>query len=91
METAIHLSDLVRAADADCITALILLGLSSAFTTVNHSVMLTVLQQRFGIDGQAPEWLTSYLAADCLVCSHSMNQNSTNVAQSAICDTSCSR
>ena len=58
---AVH-NDLVRAADSDRVTALILLDLSSAFDTVDHSIMLTVLSQRFGIDGQALEWFRSYLA-----------------------------
>jgi len=58
---AVH-NDLVRAADADRDTALILLCLSRAFDTVDHSIMLTVLQHRFGIDGQALDWFRSYLA-----------------------------
>jgi len=56
--TAIH-NDLVRAADADCVTALILLDLSSAFDTIDHSIKLIVLQLRFIIDGQALEWYRS--------------------------------
>ena len=59
--TAVH-DDLVCAADADRVTALILLDLSSAFNTVDHQIMLTVLQQRFGIDGQALKWFRAYLA-----------------------------
>jgi len=55
-------NDLVRAADADGVTTLILLDLSSAFDTVDHSIMLMVLQQRLGIDGQTLEWFRSYLA-----------------------------
>ena len=58
---AVH-NDLVCAADADRVNALILLDLSSAFDTVDQQIMLTVLQQRFGIDGQALKWFRSYLA-----------------------------
>jgi len=59
--TAVH-NDLVCAADADRVTALIVIDLSSAFNTVDHQSMLTVLQQRFGIDGQALKWFRLYLA-----------------------------
>ena len=62
METAIAAvhDDLVCAANADRVTALILLDLSSAFDTVDHQIMLTVLQQRFGIDDQALKWFRSF-------------------------------
>src|SRR5664279_2820400 len=62
-ETAIAIvhNDLVRAADADRVTALVLLDLSSAFDTVDHTVMLSVLKDRFGVDGRALMWFSSYL------------------------------
>ena len=58
---AVH-NDFARAADAVRVTALILLDLSSAFDTVDHSIMLMVLHQRFGISGQTLEWFRSYQA-----------------------------
>jgi len=58
---AVH-NDLVRAADTDHVTAFTLLDQSSVFDTVEHSIMLTVLQLRFGLDGQALEWFRSHLA-----------------------------
>ena len=63
-ETAIAVvhNDLVRAADADHVTALVLLDLSSAFDTVDHHILLSVLQQRFGVDGLVMDWFRSYLS-----------------------------
>ena len=62
-ETAIAVvhNDLVVAADADHISALVLLDLSSAFDTVDHQTLLSVLQRRFGIDGVVLRWFNSYL------------------------------
>ena len=57
---AVH-NDLIRAADADPVTALVLLDLSSAFDTVDHDILLSVLEKRFGIDGVALRWFQSYL------------------------------
>jgi len=42
-------NDLVRAVDSKLVTALVLLDLSSAFDTVDHSTLLTVLDRRFGV------------------------------------------
>jgi len=48
-ETAILLSDILQAVDHGDLAALILLDLSSAFDTVDHSILLEQLQQTFGI------------------------------------------
>jgi len=54
-------NDLVRAADADRVTVIVLLDLSSAFGTVDHHILLSVLERRFGVDGAAFRWFQSYL------------------------------
>ena len=50
METTIATvhNDLIYAADADRVTALVLLDLSSAFDTVDHDILSSVLERRFG-------------------------------------------
>jgi len=64
-ETAMHVcvhNDLVRAVDNKEVTALVLFDLSSAFDTVDHSTLLTVLHRRFGVEESAMDWFTSYLS-----------------------------
>jgi len=50
-ETAVTIvyTDIVRAVDRGQITDLVLLDLSSAFDTVDHSCLISVLRQRFNI------------------------------------------
>ena len=55
-------NDLVRAVDSKLVTALVLLDLSSAFDTVDHSTLLTVLDRRFGVRESAMDWFSSYLS-----------------------------
>ena len=57
---AVH-NDLVRTIDSGNISALVLLDLSAAFNTVDHSIMLQVLRDRFCVEGRALKWFESYL------------------------------
>ena len=43
------------------VTAIVILGLSAAFDTVDHQLLLDVLEKRFGIVGKAKDWYRSYL------------------------------
>ena len=42
-------------------TALVLLGLSAAFNTIDHDTLLTCLSTRFGFTGTVLRWFTTYL------------------------------
>ena len=48
--------------EAQKVTLLVLLDLSTAFDTVRHDTLLNRLKSRFGVDGKAREWFASYLA-----------------------------
>ena len=43
------------------ITAVVVIDLSAAFDTVDHDVLLDVLNNRFGLDGNTQNWIDSYL------------------------------
>ena len=61
-ETALRVkNDLSRAVNQDGAALLVLLDLSTAFDTVDHTILLGRLGKRFGITNQALEWLSSYL------------------------------
>ena len=54
------INDLLSA-DRGEATVLCLLDLSAAFDTVDHQLLLTRLQDRFGVVGKAYDWFQSYL------------------------------
>jgi len=55
-------NDVVRAVDKGQVPPLVLLDLSSVFDTVDHDCLLSVLQRRFSVDGDAMTWFRSYPA-----------------------------
>ena len=55
-------NDLILAMDLGEVTSLILLDFSVAFDTVDHSILLTRLQNCFGLNGLSLYWFSSYLS-----------------------------
>ena len=43
------------------VTILVLIDLSAAFDTVDHELLLNILDSQYGIKGSALNWITSYL------------------------------
>jgi len=63
-ETALlcTLDNVFHSADLGKSTVLVSLDLSSAFDTIDHSLLLNRLKTTFGISGPALNWITSYLS-----------------------------
>ena len=57
------LSDIYKAIDSGQSTLLVSLDLSAAFDTVPHDILLSRLQQSFGITDIALKWIKSYLSS----------------------------
>jgi hypothetical protein len=55
------LNDIIRAVDSSNAVALVLLDLSAAFDSVDHSTLVDVLHHRFAVDDVALMWFRSYL------------------------------
>ena len=54
-------NDVLRAIDQQRCVFLVLLDMSAAFDTVNHSILLNRLSNRLGIQDKALDWIASYL------------------------------
>jgi len=77
-ETAVlcMLSDLLGAVDRGDVAALVLLDLSSAFDTVDYSILCCRLQFSFGLDGPVLAWFYSYLHGRSQYVRHGMQKSS---------------
>ena len=58
-------NDLLIASDEGKGTVLMLLDLSAAFDTVDHNILLKILEREVGITGNALKWFKSYLQGRC--------------------------
>ena len=54
-------NDILASMDNQEITFLILLDLSAAFDKINHSLMINILENDFGVVGVVKRWFKSYL------------------------------
>ena len=63
-ETAITkiYNDILCSLDKKQCTFILFLDLSAAFDTIDHSILLSTLESKFGITGTALLWFTSYLS-----------------------------
>ena len=55
-------NDILLSMNQQHVTLLVLLDLSAAFDTVDHSILLERMTKSFGISGKALEWFSSYLS-----------------------------
>ena len=55
-------SDILLNMDNHSVTQLILLDLNAAFDTIDHDILIAMLQNRVGVDDSALRWFQSYLS-----------------------------
>ena len=56
------MNDVLWNMECSDVTAFIAIDLSAAFDTVDHGILLDVLQYHFGVTGMARKWFESYLS-----------------------------
>ena len=54
--------DILSDMDDNKVTLLVMLHLSAAFDTINHSILSETLKKIVGISGKALDWFLSYLS-----------------------------
>ena len=62
-------SDILMNMDKQEITLLVLLDLSAAFDTIDHGILLDILERDFGITDSALKWIKSYISSrrQCII------------------------
>ena len=55
-------NDILLSMDRQEVTLLVLLDLSAAFDTIDHNLLLSLLQSDFGVIGSALQWVRSFLS-----------------------------
>ena len=63
METSLvkMASDILWTMEDQCITMMVILDLSAAFDTVDHNILLKILENQFGVTDTALRWFHNYL------------------------------
>ena len=54
-------NDLLWSMERQQVMALVAIDLSAAFDTVDHTVLLKILHQHFGVNGKVLNWMDTYL------------------------------
>ena len=70
-------------------TAMIMMDLSVAFNTVDHNILLEVLNKKFGIEGTPLQWFTSYLRPRRCKVNISLNYSNEKQLQFSVLHGSC--
>ena len=56
------------------VTAMVAIDLSAAFDTVDHEILLDVLNKKFGVHSTALQWFDNYLSSrSCKVSLHGVH------------------
>ena len=55
------MDDVIWAKEEHLVTAVVILDLSVAFNTVDHDLLLEVLEKRFGVTDKAKQWYCNYI------------------------------
>jgi len=59
--TAVH-DEIIKAIDSGNVCAVVLLDLSAAYDTVDHHILLQIMNRRFAVACEALDWCQSYLS-----------------------------
>jgi len=54
--------EIIKAIDSGNVCAVVLLDLSAAYDTVDHQILLQIMNRRFAVAGKALDWCQSYLS-----------------------------